>query len=169
MDTWFNDLTQLKQRLPELERQLAKLHFFPIHALPRALFHSVETAADCIVSIQRDIDGLLNDPHAQTREFLAKQIQGKTAVLVHICRTYVDKAGSSEVSRFTSLNTRDQWLAQQKMAYQKKCAQKEALQTRIDIETQARTHQLLEPEVQKNLQLELQAIEHELRQLESSG
>ncbi|AWN75413.1 TPA: hypothetical protein ACTUT5_000569 [Legionella anisa] len=108
-------LSQLMERLPELEWKISELgSFFSSHQLPKGLFRFDADASGsaCIAEIKADIHALSKQQNRHSAFYLAERIRQKINVLVVLCQMHQGKNKSREKVYFgiKMLSTRQQWI-----------------------------------------------------------
>lgn len=137
---WQDTLARLRDRLPELDCQIAKFEsYFPLNLLPPGLFRDVHSGADCIQEIAYDLQAISNVTSDCVLHYSSKRLSQKIHVLVHICRTYQPSSHSGHL--LEKMGTRMQWLEQtefkQKQLMQQRSAliaTQETMRVRHDVE-----------------------------------
>ena len=162
MDSFQDELLSLESRIPELNRQLAKLSYFPSSKIPKGLFAQAETLNDCMASLIHDLERIQSESQANLKLYLAKQIQQKIRVLVHVCKKKPSAASTSKPDLLKAMNTREQYLSARESKRAELNSQKCALEARLMSKNSALN--LSEP-VRSKLEAELKVIELELTEL----
>lgn len=135
MDRW-DQLEQLRARIPELEWQLSKMDScFPSSVLPKGLFRQPwdRPGSAYANEIKEDLSLLASySKQAQNKtatQFLALKINQKIHVLVSLCKQYQrDNTGEKSTSyAITNISTRQEWLQNLETQIQAMHRQKEAL------------------------------------------
>lgn len=158
---WLQMKARLRERLPELERQILKLgEFFPLKLLPSGLFRDVACGMDCIAEISRDLKTI--SPHASDAmlTYWSQRLSQKIHVLVHICRTHTTR-NLSVAANLDKLGTRAQWLADLQQKQTRLIAQQTAISKRLETKSDLQTLHAL--------QQELRDIQHQLNNLFSQS
>ena len=106
-------ITRIRERLPELERQILKFgDFFPLKLLPAGLFRDVTSGLDCIADIARDLDVITPKTSDAMVAYWSERLSRKIHVLVHICRTQQQHVKDRPKAVLDKMGTRTQWLEQ---------------------------------------------------------
>lgn len=125
-------LSQLMERLPELEWKISELgSFFSSHQLPKGLFHFNADASGsaCIAEIKADIHALSKQQNMHSAFYLAERIRQKINVLVVLCQMHQGKNKSKEKVYFgiKMLSTRQQWINELEMEIHTLLEQQQAM------------------------------------------
>ena len=159
---WAFTLTQIRNRLPELEHQILKLDaHFPLHVLPKGLFRDVTNGADCIADILKDLEKMMNAKTSdRVRLHWSNLLSQKIHVLVHICRNHPLQKGASTEFTLEKMGTRRDWLAQIKAKQLKLTTQRASIAETLD-----KMQERKDKEAILALQKELLDIDAQLRNL----
>lgn len=108
-------LSQLMERLPELEWKISELGlFFSSQRLPKGLFRfdAEANGAACIAEIKADIQSLSKQQNKRSAFYLAERIRQKINVLVVLCQMHQGQNKPEEKVYFgiKMLSTRQQWI-----------------------------------------------------------
>lgn len=155
-------LADLSSRLPELEWKMKGLGpSFPVHNLPRGLFHTPFgfTGANCIAEIKADILTLSRQKNQRSSTYLALRIQQKINVLVGLCQINKNKPQPEEKASFglSMLSTRQQWIASLEQEVESLSLQQQAL-----LRASEQMKQTPNTQAQLSLQKELGELEKQL-------
>ncbi len=124
---WQNSVARLRERLPELERQVFKFGaFFPLSLLPVGLFRDVSSGDDCIHEIAKDLNAIRADTPDCIIQYWSIRLSQKIHVLVHICRTHSHQQKDPSKDLDT-IGTYAQYLANNTIKHQKLSQQRQAL------------------------------------------
>lgn len=110
---WSQTLTQIQNRLPELEHHIEKFGMhFPLNLLPPGLFRDVTTGMDCITDIAQDLQRITAAKSSDKMlSYWGERLSQKIHVLVHICRNQTQRKDTPGIT-LERMSTRTQWLAQ---------------------------------------------------------
>lgn len=154
-------ITLIRQRLPELERQILKFgEFFPLKLLPPGLFREVTCGLDCIVDIERDLNVITPKTSDAMVVYWSERLSRKIHVLVHICRTQQHTFKDRPKAVLDKMGTRTQWLEQIQIKQTQLNSQRAAVAARLETMQTAQDLPLIHA-----LQKELQAIDAQLADL----
>ncbi|MGV3740098.1 MAG: hypothetical protein ACO1N3_02245 [Gammaproteobacteria bacterium] len=111
---WSHAMTQIRDRLPELEHHILKLGgHFPLNLLPPGLFKDVAIGTDCLTDIARDLDRMsVAQSSERMLNYWGERLSQKIHVLVHICRNQPVPSKEKQMYTLDSMGTRTHWLAQ---------------------------------------------------------
>ena len=151
----------IRQRLPELERQILKFgEFFPLKLLPPGLFREVRSGLDCIADLEKDLDAITPKASDAMLAFWGQRLSQKIHVLVHICRTQQHKFKDRPQAVLEKMGTRTQWLEQIQIKQTQLQSQRGAVAARLDTLQAAQDLPLIHA-----LQKEIQTIDAQLSAL----
>lgn len=147
---WQQAVAQLRDRLPELERQVLKFGaFFPLSLLPKGLFRDVSSGADCVLEIARDLNAITSQTPDCVIQYWSTRLSQKIHVLVHICRTHKPKQHASNT--LDKMGTRVQWLEQTQIKHSQLSQQRLAMVATLEsmrLRQDAHSMQALQKELQ---------------------
>ena len=154
-------ITRIRERLPELERQILKFgDFFPLKLLPAGLFRDVTSGLDCIADIARDLDVITPKTSDAMVAYWSERLSRKIHVLVHICRTQQQHVKDRPKAVLDKMGTRTQWLEQIQTKQTQLSTQRAAVAATLETMQTGQDLPLIHA-----LQKELQAIDAQLAEL----
>lgn len=147
---WEHSVSRIRERLPELERQILKFgEFFPLRLLPPGLFREVASGADCLADIYRDLEVMTPAASEKVITYWSERLSQKIHVLVHICRTEQQNFKDRPKLAIDRMGTRTQWIEHIQSKHAKLSTQRAALAATLEL-MQSR-HDIGTIQVQKEL------------------
>ena len=132
--TWEHSVSRIRERLPELERQILKFgEFFPLRLLPAGLFRDVTSGADCLADIYKDLDVMTPAASEKVVTYWSERLSRKIHVLVHICRTEQQNFKDRPKFDIDRMGTRTQWIEHIQSKHAKLSTQRAALVTTLEL------------------------------------